>query len=666
MRPTVHFRLIIVALLSFIGHYYSFGLTPVYLNDTNEAYVLKKIYIDYLEDKKDTLTVSEVSSASFQKLFSNSPHVSGNKNISSAYWLKFTIINETTRRKNWLLELFDFRIDYFEIYIPDGAGQYTTYTGGSKYPFSAREYNHKNFAYDLPLNLNDTPLTIYVKIKANRPVSFIGSIRSYKYFSSYASTEYLSLALFYGIILAMCIYNIFLFLALKDVTYLFYVLYVFSIGIYTSSQDGLGFEYIWPNHPTLNNYIFPLSIYSMVLWALFYARSFLNTRKLSPKVDKVIIGLIIVRTAVFIVEFFYPAIAFIIWIDLIPLFAAYLAGIICFLSGHRMARFYVLAFTMLFAGFIITGLEHLHLIEDSILSVYSFNAGVLCEMMLLSLALADRIKVLNIEKEIAQKATIAQLQENELLKDKVNLELESKVKERTKELEFKNKELDTFVYRASHDIKGPLKSIIGLTTVGLKDIKDSTALNYFEHILKSSKRLDHLVADLLAVTQVKESRLKVTNIDFEKIIKEILYNLDHLPEYADMDINFSIDGQEDFFSDEKIIYSVFQNMIENAIKYRDTGKERSSLDIKLEIKDSLATVEFKDNGLGIEQEYAEKIFDMFYKVNQDSSGSGLGLYMVKSSVERLEGCITLQSTATVGSVFTITLKNHPIAVLSSH
>ena len=665
MRLTAHFRLVIVALLFFVGPYYSFAWAPVYLNDTDESYFLKRIYIDYLEDKKDTLIISEVSSASFEKLFSNSPHVSGNKNISSAYWLKFTIVNKTTRRKNWLLELFDFRIDYFEIYIPDGTGQYTTYIGGSKYPFSAREYNHKNFAYDLPLNLNDTPLTIYVKIKANRPVSFIGSIRSYKYFSSYASTEYLSLALFYGIILAMCLYNIFLFLALKDSTYLFYVLYVFSIGVYTSSQDGLGFEYIWPNHPALNNYIFPLSIYSMVIWALFYARSFLNTRKLSPKVDKVIIGLIVVRTAVFIVEFFYPSIAFIIWIDLIPLFAAYLAGIISFLSGHRMARFYVLAFTMLFAGFIITGLEHLHLIDDSIISVYSFNAGVLCEMMLLSLALADRIKVLNIEKEIAQKATIAQLQENELLKDMVNLELESKVKERTKELEFKNKELDTFVYRASHDIKGPLKSIIGLTTVGLKDIKDSTALNYFEHILKSSKRLDHLVADLLAVTQVKESRLKVTHIDFEKIVKEILYNLDHLPEYADMDINFSMDGQEDFFSDEKIIYSVFQNMIENAIKYRDTKKERSCLDIKLEIKDSLATVEFKDNGLGIEQEYAEKIFDMFYKVNQDSSGSGLGLYMVKSSVERLEGCIKLQSTATVGSVFTITLKNHPVAVLSS-
>src|SRR6185437_12213195 len=237
-----------------------------------------------------------------------------------------------------------------------------------------------------------------------------------------------------------------------------------------------------------------------------------------------LLGLMILRTVIFLMEFFYPVISFIIWIDIIPLFAAYFAGIIVLYAGQRVARFYVLAFSMLFIGFIINAMQHLHLIPDSIFTVYSFNFGVLCEMILLSLALADRIKALALEKEIAQLTTIEQLKENELLEDNV--------KDRTKELEFKNKELDTFVYRASHDIKGPLKSIIGLTMVGLKDVKDATALNYFEHILKSSKRLDILVADLLAVTQVKEARLKITKINFEKTIRETLYSLDHLPEYS--------------------------------------------------------------------------------------------------------------------------------------
>src|SRR6185437_5305508 len=245
-----------------------------------------------------------------------------------------------------------------------------------------------------------------------------------------------------------------------------------------------------------------------------------------------LLGLMILRTVIFLMEFFYPVISFIIWIDIIPLFAAYFAGIIVLYAGQRVARFYVLAFSMLFIGFIINAMQHLHLIPDSIFTVYSFNFGVLCEMILLSLALADRIKALALEKEIAQLTTIEQLKENELLKDKVTKELEDNVKDRTKELEFKNKELDTFVYRASHDIKGPLKSIIGLTMVGLKDVKDATALNYFEHILKSSKRLDILVADLLAVTQVKEARLKITKINFEKTIRETLYSLDHLPEYS--------------------------------------------------------------------------------------------------------------------------------------
>jgi len=656
----VYYRFITLTIFIFAGAYSAFASTPIYLGDETDSYSLKGVVVDYLEDKSDSLSIYDVSSYDYKNLYSTSPHVLGNKNISSAYWLRFTPIDKTTHKRNWLVELFDFRIDYYELYMPDGHGHFVVHKGGAIYPFSEREYIHKNFVYDLKLPKQSS--TIYIKIKANQPVAFIGAIRTYKDFTAYATTEYFCLALFYGIVVAMSLYNIFLFFALRDWTYLFYVLYVFSIGIYTFSQDGLGFEYLWPNYPVLNDYVYPVSVYSMVIWALFYARSFLNTKVLFPIMDKVIIGLILVRTALFVSEFFYPAISYSLWVDLVPLFVAYMAGVISFSSGHRMARFYVLAFTTLFGGFIITVMERLHLIEDSILTVYSFNFGVFCEMILLSLALADRIKVLNFDKETAQKGIITQLRENELLKDKVNLELEDKVRERTKELEFKNKELDTFVYRASHDIKGPLKSIIGLTSIGLKDVKDPAALNYFEHILKSSKRLDHLVADLLAVTQVKESRLKLSKIDFEKTIKEILYSLDHLPEYADVDVTYSIEADDDFFSDEKIIYSVFQNLIENAIKYRDTKKERSYLKIRVLIMDCIATIEFDDNGLGIEQENADKIFDMFYKVNESSSGSGLGLYMVKSSVERLEGSIKLQSSPGKGSVFTIKLKNNPAEV----
>jgi signal transduction histidine kinase len=99
--------------------------------------------------------------------------------------------------------------------------------------------------------------------------------------------------------------------------------------------------------------------------------------------------------------------------------------------------------------------------------------------------------------------------------------LEETVKQRTSELKEANEQLETFVYKASHDIKGPLRSIIGLTTIGQKDVKDETALNYFDHILKSTKKLDMLLRDLLEVTKVKQATIQKKHIHFNDLVTEV-------------------------------------------------------------------------------------------------------------------------------------------------
>src|SRR5690606_31320284 len=124
---------------------------------------------------------------------------------------------------------------------------------------------------------------------------------------------------------------------------------------------------------------------------------------------------------------------------------------------------------------------------------YSFNIGVLGEMIMLSLALAERFKLLTHDKHRAQRETIKQLKEKEIIVQRSNKELEKKVLERTKALEEKNKELDSFVYRSSHDIKGPLKSIIGASSLAMMEVDNGLAINYFGHILRSSQQLDRVV-----------------------------------------------------------------------------------------------------------------------------------------------------------------------------
>ena len=146
-----YYRFVTVLLLLITGNHPVFSSVPIYMSDSIEAYDVKGISIDYLEDKTGTLTISDVSSPAYEGQFVNSRHVSTNKNISSTYWICVSIFNETTRKKHWLFELFDFRTDYFEIYVPDALGHFSIFKGGAKFPFDARIYKHKNFVYDINL-----------------------------------------------------------------------------------------------------------------------------------------------------------------------------------------------------------------------------------------------------------------------------------------------------------------------------------------------------------------------------------------------------------------------------------------------------------------------------------------------------------------------------------
>ncbi|MFL5730856.1 MAG: sensor histidine kinase [Cytophagaceae bacterium] len=635
----------------------AFAGKPVIITDSLDRYSLVEDYFDMLEDKTKNLTLQDITSGVYDsKFYPNPDYVGRNVNITSAYWLRIKVINKSKETKRWIIELFDFRMDHFDIYIPDGKGGYIHKTGGDIYPFDKKEYLHKNFIFDIPSLEGEQ--VFYVRVITDHPVGFIGAIRSSHDSIQYSNKEYFILALFYGVAFAMILYNLFLFISIGEYAYLYYVLYVVSIAFYALSQDGLGFQYVWYDYPPLNIYAPPIAVYSMIVWVLLYAKSFLETRIYTPLIDKFIILILILRTILFVVgivvdwHYIYN-----IAVDLIPLGIIFYAGVVIWLKGYRPARFYVLAFTVLFLGFGLSALNQILFLSHNFMTVYSFNLGVFGEMILLSLALADRIKIFRKEKEKAQMETIHQLTENEALKDKLNRELEEKVFERTRELKEKNEQLDAFVYKASHDIKGPLKSIIGLTTVGKMDLPDEKTQVYFDQILKSTKKLDNLLTELLNLTRVKQMKVGKSKFDFKHAVAEVLKSFEHAPNYARMKFDIYIDQRGDFYTDEKIAYSVVQNMIENAIKYMDPSKEKNFLKIDIRTDMNSALMEFEDNGLGIPEELQSRIFDMFFKVNSGSSGSGLGLHITRIGVEKLGGKIEVRSQVRQGSTFIVTLKN---------
>jgi signal transduction histidine kinase len=638
---------------------------PIVLRSKSDRYDIKGSNMEFLEDPEGILTIEQVSSAAYSPKFIQGlkQEAGSNKNLTSTYWTRTTLINHFPENTFAVIELLDFRIDYYEIYVSSPHGGFITSKGGAGLPFAEKNYSHKNFIFNLPIPTGDT-CVVYYKIKASKPVSTIASVRTTEKEIQYSNAEYFILALFYGIIVAMALYNIFLFFALVDITYVLYVLYIISIAFFSLSQDGIGFQYIWYNHPGLNDLIFPVSNYFMIVWALLYGRNFLNTRLLLPRWDRGIFVMLALKTGYSLLWFVNPAISYTLWMDIVPLGYLYLCGIRSWTKGYHTARFYVAAFSLFFAGFCTSVLQKFGFVTPNMYTIYSINVGIFLETIMLALALADRIKMLQTEKDKAQRQVIFQYEEQELMKDKLNKELDVKVKERTfelnertKELEEKSKELDNYLYRSSHDIKGPLKSIIGLTTVGLMDIKDPEATPFFEHILKSSKRLDSVLDHLMMIIKVKEVKVKPVPVNFQDLIAEIITSLENPDDSSGMVFKLQADQPVSFYTDEKLLYSVMQNLIENAIKYRDPSKPSSWLNIAVKVSESSAILTFSDNGIGMDKHIREKIFNSYIRSNKEIPGTGMGLFYTKLSTEKLGGKIGFESEAGTGSTFTVRLKN---------
>ncbi len=225
------------------------------------------------------------------------------------------------------------------------------------------------------------------------------------------------------------------------------------------------------------------------------------------------------------------------------------------------------------------------------------------------------------------------------------------------DLKAANKELETYIYKASHDLRAPITSILGLTHISKFEIDDPKAFEYLVMIEKSAKKLDDTLIGLVQSMNIKDTKQFSDLIGFEQIIKETITKYELRKEYSTINISSSVRNSHVFVSNKYIIESIFQNLIENAIKYQRTTKDNSFL--KIIVSDSLGGVEikFEDNGIGIDDDQKDKVFEMYYRATAISTGSGLGLYLVKLGIEKLKGTLNFESHKNAGTTFILNLPN---------
>ena len=220
----------------------------------------------------------------------------------------------------------------------------------------------------------------------------------------------------------------------------------------------------------------------------------------------------------------------------------------------------------------------------------------------------------------------------------------------------KNTELDSFFYRVSHDLKGPITSLMGLNSLLKKEDFDEKSMKYLSMYQKQSTRIHNIVMDLINITKISSDKIIPSPIDFVKLIDDCINSYSYFENFDKIEFRIRIEEDIEFKSEWVIINTILQNLIENSIKYiREDVKPYIAVTVS-RLNAYTLTIEVEDNGQGIPQEYQDKIYDMFYRANEKADGSGLGLYILKRAVERLQGEVLLKSKVGKGSLFIVSLK----------
>jgi signal transduction histidine kinase len=215
----------------------------------------------------------------------------------------------------------------------------------------------------------------------------------------------------------------------------------------------------------------------------------------------------------------------------------------------------------------------------------------------------------------------------------------------------KMKESDSLVYQAAHDLRAPLMSVKGLLNLIRQDPEREKLDYYFSLLERSIDKMNQSINDMISNSKNGRIKVELEDVNLKKVIEDSLQSMRFMKEAELVHFDLFVEDQN-LISDYKILFSIFSNIISNAIRYRDPQKS-SFLKIHTALSPQHVEITFKDNGIGIDEETQEKIFNKFFLGNDHQGGTGLGLYMVKTCLEKIGGSIRVESEIGEGTTFVV-------------
>lgn len=395
-------------------------------------------YFQLLEDPNASLRIGDMEKARFSQ-----PSGQDVINLSysrSAWWLRLDVDSVQTR--TWYLEVGYPSLDSVELFTPDGKGGYGQQRSGDGLAFSQRPLPHHNllFQTDLPQGKS----TLYLRIASSGNLTLPIALWEPQAFHWHDQTSYFRLSLYYGMLLALGLYNLLLFFSLRERVYLYYVLFLGCMAVGIASMNGLAAQFLWPDSPRFTHYVFSLSMGLAGLFASLFVRTFLDTRHHLPRMDKLFR---------FFTSWYVISALLHIWSyqagEMMNSFASLLfspsvlvAGGISLYRKHPGARYFMMAWTALLLGSISLAARNFGLLPTNFFTTHGFQITSALEMLLLSFALADRINTLRREKSRSDARLLQAQWENVAMLKRSEQVLEDLVATRTLELAEANTRLE--------------------------------------------------------------------------------------------------------------------------------------------------------------------------------------------------------------------------------
>jgi two-component system NtrC family sensor kinase len=670
-------------------------------------------HVSILEDATNRLTIEEVRRSN--NFIPSKNEVPNLKLSKSSFWLRFSIQNKTPFN-HLLLSLEYPTLNICDYYYPENHTyklQRFTDTSG----FYKRRYKHQDFILDVLLP-KDSTATYFIKVESSEQMILPLILGNEQQTAESLLTKNLFWGILIGLIVVMVLYNLFIYLSTKDVSYLYYVLYTAFIGLTQATLSGYTYHYIFFNSPKLFSKAIVVFPGIAGISAILFVSAFLHTKKRTPKLHKffpVVIALYSVAIILRLLGYDHASYRMIDISALCVTVSIYTAAIITSIQGYRPARFFLLAWTIFLTGLVLFVLRNLGVLPYNSYTNYTMQVGIAFEVTLLSLALADKINIFKAEKEKSQEETLNAVKENERIIREQNVVLEQKVHERTIALSRSNTELNNTLedlkQAQSQLVDAEKMASLGQLTAGIAH-EINNPINFVTSNINPLKRdIDMVLGTLKVIEEVSASDLPMADKqkriqehkdeqDFDYLLLEISHLIKGITEGANRtaeivkglkifsrldeddlkkaDINEGLDSTliiaNNLLNKVKVVKEygdlpriecyagklnqVFLNIISNAVyavQKKFGENPGGEVHIATMHDGDKVLLKITDNGIGMDAQTQKKIFEPFFTTKDVGEGTGLGMSIAYNTIKKHNGNIIVKSVVGEGTEFVLEL-----------